>query len=396
VRLLWVATKPPWPAIDGGRLLLAETMEAVARLGHELHLVAPLAERRPAPDAPAGFAAGRCVPHLVRTPRRSPLALVPSLWNAAPITIARHSHDALRAEVARLVETTAFDVVHAEQVQAFAQCRPALERHIPVVLRAQNVESDLWAGVATCRRGWRPLAAREGARVAAYEAAAVRHAAATVALTRRDAGRLARLVGSHSDIHHVAAPFAERMPAGAALEGRPALVLLASRGWFPSVDGARWFLDTAWPIVRYRLPEARLHLFGLDGRGWRAAGVVNHPAPAASVDAFPADATLIVPLRIASGVRMKILEAWARGLPVVATPAAVAGLEATPDRELLVARDGEQFAAALDTLMTNRARRDAIVDHARAFLRAHHDPATIAAQLVAIAENVANAARARR
>ncbi|HEY2385737.1 MAG TPA: glycosyltransferase [Candidatus Binatia bacterium] len=396
MRLLWVATKPPWPSVDGGRLLLAETMDAVARLGHELHLVAPLAGHRPAPQAPVGFASGRCVPHLVRSARRSRLALVPSLWNAAPITIARHTDDSLRDEVARLVESTSFDVVHAEQLQAFAQCRPALERRIPVVLRAQNVESDLWAGVAGCRRGWRPLATRECARVAAYEAAAVRSAAATVALTRRDAGRLARLVGSHSDIHHVAAPFAGAMPAGPALSGSPALVLLASRGWFPGVDGARWFLDSVWPVVRYRLPEARLHLFGLTGRAWRAAGVENHPAPAASIEAFADGATLVVPLRIASGVRMKILEAWARGLPVVATPAAVAGLEATVGRELLVARDGEQFASALGMLAGVGPARDAIVGHARAFLRAHHDPATIAAQLVAIAENVASAARARR
>jgi hypothetical protein len=396
VRLLWVATKPPWPSVDGGRLLLAETMDAVARLGHELHLVAPLPGERPTPEAPAGFASGRCVPHLVRSARRSRFALVPALWNTGPITIARHTDESLRGEVARLVETTPFDAVHAEQLQAFAQCRPALERRIPVVLRARNVESDLWAGVAGCRRGWRPLAARESARVAAYEAAAVRSASATVALTRRDAGRLARLVGSHSDIHHVSAPLAGTMPPGPALPGNPALVLLASHGWFPGVDGARWFVDAVWPVVRYRLPRARLHLFGLDGRGWRAAGIENHTAPATSIEAFANGATLVVPLRIASGVRMKILEAWARGLPVVATPAAVAGLEATAGRELLVARDGEQFASALGMLASDRTARESIVVHARAFLRAHHDPATIAAQLVAIAENVASAARARR
>ncbi len=392
MRFLWVATKPPWPAIDGGRLLLAETLDAVARLGHEVHLIAPTVDG----DPPADAGGGRCISHLVRTPRRPALALVPALWGQAPITIARHSRAAVEAQVARMVEATAFDVVHAEQLHAFAQCRPALQRRIPVVLRAQNVESDLWNGVATCRRAWRPFVAREGARVAAYEAAAVREAAATVALTRRDAARLARLIGTHTDIHRVAAPFADARPPGPALPGSPAVVLLASRGWLPSVDGARWFLDVAWPTVHHRLPAARLHLFGLDGRRWRAPGVVTHAAPPTSADAFAAGATLVVPLRVASGVRMKILEAWARGLPVVATPAAAAGLEATPGRELLVARDGDQFAAALELLATDRARRDALTHEARAFLRAHHDPATVAAQLVAIAETVVSAARARR
>ena len=390
-----MATKPPWPSADGGRLLLAETVEAVARLGHEVHVVAPTAE--PAPTAYGTYAPGRCVPHLVRTPRRSTLALVPALWRGASITIARHTRSTLCEQVARLVDSADFDVVHAEQLQAFAQCRPALERRIPVVLRAQNVESDLWTGVATCRRAWRPLAAREGARVAAYEAAAVREAAATITLTRRDAARLARLTGTSADIHWVGAPFAaDKRPAGPVVSGSPAVVLLASHGWLPSVDGARWFLDSVWPTVRYRIPGAHLHLFGLDGRMWRTAGVITHPAPAASVEAFAAGATLVVPLRIASGVRMKILEAWARGLPVVATPAAAAGLDATPDREILIARDGEQFATALAMLATDPVRRTALVRDARTFLRTHHDPAVIAAQLVAIAENVASAARARR
>jgi hypothetical protein len=408
--MLWVATKPPWPERDGGRLLLAETLRAVARDGHEIHLVAP-ADRDP--SAAASHVDG-CIAHLIAAPSSSPLAVVGALWRATPVTIARHTRPALRAEVARLLDTLRFDVVHAEQLHAFAQCRPALERDVPVILRAQNVESDLWAGVAARRsdrarpierRVWGRLLRRERARIAAYEGAVVRRAAATVAITRDDAVRLAALAGNGAVVHTVAAPFAsDARTRGPELPGSPAIVLLGTAAWLPNADGARWFVRNVWPAVRARLPHARLHLFTVGARTWRDRGAraatddecVAHPAPAASAAAFAAGAIVVVPLRIASGVRMKILEAWARGLPVIATPEAAAGLDAEPGRELMIARDGAEFAAALATVHTDPARRAALVRHGHAFLRAHHDPATIAAQLVAIADGVASAARARR
>jgi len=392
VKLLWVATKAPWPSCDGGRLLLAETLRGLADHGHEIHVVAPADATSAAPTS-ARWWPQACVPHLVRAPARSLLRVAPALWRDPPLTIARHARRALDDEVARLVATTTFDVVHAEQLQALSACRPARERGIPIVLRAQNVESDLWTGVAACRPRWRMLAAREARRVATYEGMAVRGAAATVALTRADASRLEALAGAATPVHTVAAPLAAgTRAAGPALVGAPAVVLLASRGWLPSVDGARWFVRAVWPTVHARLPRARLHVFGCRVNG---RGVVAHAAPATSREAFAQEAVMVVPLRIASGVRMKILEAWARGIPIVATPQAAVGLDAEPGRELLVARDGEEFATAL-ALLEDPERRATLVDHARRFLRAHHDPTAVAAQLTAIAEGVASAARARR
>jgi glycosyltransferase involved in cell wall biosynthesis len=139
-----------------------------------------------------------------------------------------------------------------------------------------------------------------------------------------------------------------------------------------------------WPAVRAALPAADLHLFGTEDGGDPAAGITVHPAPADSADAFPAGAILAVPVRIASGVRMKILEAWARGVPVVGTPEAVSGLGAEPGRELLVATDPASFAAALARLHGEPGLGRALVVAGRAALRERHDPAAVTARLAAI------------
>jgi len=88
-------------------------------------------------------------------------------------------------------------------------------------------------------------------------------------------------------------------------------------------------------------------------------------------------------LRVASGVRMKVLEAWARGIPVVATPAAAAGLECADGCELLLADDADGFARALDRLRSEPALRERLVAAGRAALAARHAPASVATELAA-------------
>jgi hypothetical protein len=298
--------------------------------------------------------------------------------------------------VERLARSTPFDLVHAEQLQALPQ---ALAARLPLVLRAQNVESDLW-GAASRRRGGLAgrLLAAEARRLAAAEGAAVRRAAATVALTPADAARLAELAGTGARVHAVAAPFPPRLPVGkAALFGDPPVILLGSAGWLPNADSAAWFAASIWPDVRRALPGAVLHVFGEAVPVEQpATAVVAHPPPSDSAEAFAPRAILAVPLRIASGVRMKVLEAWARGVPVVATPEAVAGLDATHGCELLVAQDGAEFAAALARLHREPALARALVAAGRQRLAAHHAPAAVAARLTEIYAAVAGPAAGPR
>jgi glycosyltransferase involved in cell wall biosynthesis len=213
-----------------------------------------------------------------------------------------------------------------------------------------------------------------------------------VALTARDAERLRALSGAPLTVHHVPAPFPTALPAaGERLDGAPAVVVLGG-GWLPNRDGAAWFASAVWPHVRARCPGAVLHLFGSAPRR-RGRGIVRHPSPVDSAAAFAPGAILAVPLRIASGVRIKILEAWARGVPVVATPEAAAGLEATDGVELLIARDPAGFAAAIHRLDADPAFARASVDAGRARLGAHHDPRRIAGRLVDVYTDVAGRRR---
>jgi glycosyltransferase involved in cell wall biosynthesis len=212
----------------------------------------------------------------------------------------------------------------------------------------------------------------------------VRRVAATLPLTAEDATRLRFLSGGGGRIQVVRAPFPDLPPGPAPLPGDPPLVLLVSRGWLPNEDSVAWFLRDVWPAVRAEAPGAVLHIFGADPEAKPPAGAVHHPAPRDSAEAFAPGSILAVPLRIASGVRMKILEAWARGVPVVGTPAAVAGLEAEPGRELLVAADAQDFARAVARLHREPGLAARLVEEGRRARYERHDPARVVADLLAV------------
>lgn len=377
MRILWVATKPPWPPVDGGRLLMSLSIQGLVAAGHEVVVVAPGTGLPPATPSPL------CPVHWVESPVPRAISTLCRAWiEGRPFSVQRHTRPEVAKQVAACLEAETFDLVHAEQVQALASCGPAFTAGIPVVWRAQNVESDLWAGLAL-GGGWPAFwFRREARRMATYEGASAQRVSAVVALTTRDAAPLRRLAGTKPIIRALPVPFPAEWPtADAPLPGDPALVLFGSRGWRPNQDGADWFLSAVWPLVRAHLPGAVLHLYAETQARSLPAGVVQHAAPLDSREVFAPGSIQLVPLRTASGIRMKILESWARGLPVVATPEAVAGLDAGGEA-LLMAGDALGFATAIQGLHRDAELRRRLIDGGRSVLRRTHDPAKATQELL--------------
>jgi hypothetical protein len=386
LNILVVATKAPWPPVDGGRVVVLETLDALANAGHRVSLVAPVA-RGSELDEIRSALASRCRPFLVVSEARPlPGVVLSSLISGEPLTVSRHRSSELFQLVERLTESEDFDIVQAEQLQAVAQTAPATARGVPLVHRAHNVESVLWSFTGSFH-GALPgaLFRREAARLAAWEGRVVREATATIVLTTLDLEPLERLAGEELQLRRVAPPYPLTLPAGdVELPGRPAVVTLASRTWAPSRETIRMVTAEWWPELRKRLPDAVLHVFGGVSDEGLVSGVCWHSAPSDSAVAFPAGAIAAVPTRHPTGVPVKALEAWARGLPLVTSSGAAAALEAEDGVELMVADGPEAFADSVELISENDELRWQLVDGGRRALRSRHDPAKVAERLTGI------------
>jgi hypothetical protein len=117
----------------------------------------------------------------------------------------------------------------------------------------------------------------------------------------------------------------------------------------PNVDAVRYFLSDIWPKVLAKVPEAEFQIVGA------ASEAVRQPAAASPnvvlrgfVDdlagVYAESSVSIAPIRFGTGTRIKILEAFAHGCPVISTLAGAEGIDAVPGREIELAAGSEDFA----------------------------------------------------
>jgi len=135
---------------------------------------------------------------------------------------------------------------------------------------------------------------------------------------------------------------------------RPAtqFIMTANFGYAPNKDAALWLLREIWQNIRRELPQARLRLAGrgmddelwsFDGRdGIEIAGEVPSIR-----DELAAATVALNPMRFGSGMRLKALEAFAAGTPLVSTRLGVEGLPVRDGEEALLADDAAGFAHAV-------------------------------------------------
>jgi len=141
------------------------------------------------------------------------------------------------------------------------------------------------------------------------------------------------------------------------------LLFCGTLSYPPNVDGLQYFVRTILPEIRKDIPDVRLLIIGRSPKPEVQAledgvtiRIVSNPP---TVPEYYAKATVaIVPIRFGGGTRIKILEAWALGVPVVSTPLGCEGLDAIDGEHLAVAGTPVRFAkACVELLQTPSLRR---------------------------------------
>lgn len=132
----------------------------------------------------------------------------------------------------------------------------------------------------------------------------------------------------------------------------------------PNLDGARWLLDDVWPRVRAR---PRLQFVGNDAPAALGRPGVRVRGRVPSLEPYYGAAEIVLcPLRVGGGIKVKMLEALARGKAIVSTTVGIQGLPGAP---VLVRDDGAGFAAAVEALVRDRAERGRLGEAAASYAR---------------------------
>lgn len=208
-----------------------------------------------------------------------------------------------------------------------------------------------------------------------------------IVFTERDAAALRAIAPELEAIVRVN-PFGVTLgpPADRALERDDQLVFVGGFRHAPNVDAARWLVRSILPLVQARRAGTRLTIVGADP----PAPVRALASPWVTVTGFVPDvqpyldqaAVVIAPLRAGAGMRVKILQALARGKAVVTTSLGAEGLAAgAPVR---MGESAAQLADAVVALLADASARRELGDRARSFVAVHHSWTGFSQRLAAV------------
>jgi sugar transferase (PEP-CTERM/EpsH1 system associated) len=262
-----------------------------------------------------------------------------------------------------------------------------------------DVDSEKWRGYSEKAN---PLASRlylrEWRRLREYEYEIVRRFANTVVTTGREAALLDRLdeftrrarlrvITNGVDLDYFQ-PAAQPPDTTS-----PRLVFIGAMDYSANVEGARYFAEEIFPLIRARESRAKFSIVGANPTA-EVKKLARHPGVTVTgavpdVRPYLWDAAVcVVPLRVARGVQNKILEAMAAGKAVIATPESVAGLRVVPGEHLMVADTPNKFADATLEILRDAGLRESLEMRARHLVEVEHDWGPLLQKLVELVENV--------
>jgi len=366
MKILFVALTSPFPPTNGHRLRVWALLQTLAEEGHSITLLILTVSSEETKDFGAlrdfcehvetipalshsGVLAGQYLGRLVK------------LFSPQPYGASRFRCPILKKRVLEVLRSGDFDAILCDGEYNMQNLPDSLP--VPVLLNKDDVGylmverySRLQRNPAKRVYGW-----LEARKIRRFEREAVSRAT-VMACSAYDKDLLQALCPATRIMVVPNVVDTEKYaPAG---EGEASTVLYqGGMDWYPNRDAAEFFISSVLPHLRQLAPGVKFVAAGRDPSGSMAKQFARFPDVRFTGtvpdmrDEIAKAAVCVVPLRIGSGTRLKILEAAAMSRPVVSTRLGVEGLDFEDGEEILLADDPRDFARAVADLLADPERR---------------------------------------
>lgn len=360
MKLLLLSSWPPYPCFSGGRQRTAATWKAL-QCRHQVTLLTFVAGPR---ERARMEELGALTLDYERETRAA--GVPPSMWPFAnPALLER-----LEELGSERFEATLFDQIFST---AYIDAAPGKR-----VLLEQNIESELTYQQAQQLTGpEKRLAQLQAVALRAYETRVWPKFDLRCVVSEHDADLMrARCPEGNIAVVPNGVDLDRAKPLS--LSHEPRLLFVGALDYPPNVDSVRVLLSDIMPLVWERMPEMKVRIVGRNADA--AMRALPHADPrielhvnAPVLEALAEDCFLsVVPLRVGSGTRLKILEASAWGMPVVTTAVGCQGLSSDLVSQLVLADDSRSFADAVLESWSQPGQRAARAARAQAIVNRHY------------------------
>ncbi len=373
MRILTLYNRVPYPLRDGGALAVYGMLEMLRAKGHQVDLLCLNPSRNfiNSSDIPDQlFQYYHLQTLIVNTDINQADAFL-NLFTNKPYHTSRFYHPGFKKLLEARLREKHYDLivleapfmgVYLNDIRQLTLC--------PVVLRAHNVDHLIWQRIAAGTRSFfkKKYLQLQASRLKKFELTLAAAVDALVPISSVDAAYF-KDQGIIGPIF--CSPMGIKLPESAIPEQTKCrqLGFIGTLDWMPNLEGMYWFINHCWPLVHAKVPKLQFHLAGrkipIDIQSIHGDGIVVFgEVPDAS--AFMSSLQLfVVPLHSGSGIRIKLLEAMAMGLPIISTTIGAEGIPVVNGTHMLLADTAEEFAGAIQLIAKDPAFGYQLGRHAR-------------------------------
>lgn len=392
MKILQLCNKFPYPLKDGAAIAVTYLAKAFAALGSEVTLLTMNTSKHwfDISQLPPAFDHYESIHEVYVDNRIRPLPALRSLLSKRSYHIERFENKDFAQKLRTLLEQDDYDVVQLESlyltpyIPIIRSCSKA-----KVVLRAHNVEHEIWERVAAnsgWAQGW--YLRQITPRLKEYEIAHLNDYDLVAAISARDAAIFCGLgLRKPVAVTPIGLDCRDYAPDPSSFHRPLTLSFIGSLDWIPNQEGLRWFLEQVWiPHLMPEFPNLQFHIAGRTAPQWiqtlRIPRVKFHGEVPSAPEFVNQHSIMVVPLLSGGGMRAKILEGMALGKVVLSTHLGMEGIEAGHKHECWLADTPEDFVKAIRWAMKSPSALSRIGQQAVAFCAKHYDNLYLAEKLL--------------
>jgi glycosyltransferase involved in cell wall biosynthesis len=398
LKVLVLTNRIPWPTKDGGALAMLGMLKTLRRQVEGLHLLSINASRQwvNPNKLPPFFDELDSLTAVDVDTQVKPLGAFLNLFGNKSYNISRFVNSKVTKALKDLLEKEDFDVVQFDNLFVTPYLSTVRKySNAKVVYRSHNIEFEIWDKLAQgagnkVKKEYLKLLAN---RLKTYELGRLNKFDLVVPISEGDA-EIYKKLGEKSLIF--TSGFGIDMPQYPQVKlGDKKISFLGSLDWLPNQEGLSWFIEKVWPLVLKGNKNLILEVAGKNPpesiKTIKAKNYILKGEVDSALEFLKNSAVMVVPLISGSGIRIKIIEGLAWGLPMVSTSKGAEALGLTHGENILIADDPKEFAKHILELTSNKGRREQLSDKARAMAQSNFDLNTQGEQLVERYKKMMNA-----
>jgi len=361
MRILMISPYLPWPLYGGGPVRIFNILKELSQRGHQIILLAGHTNNKTLrPDHKLNQFCEKV--YLYKLPSWNRFEFIlRSIFSSQPYPALKFQNDSLKENLNRLLLNQNFDLIWVNLLILVNTLPYTLIRDIPVVLDQQECEELVYQGYL--REGnWKERlpALINLIKIKRFEQKVLPQISAILCVSEKESAFMQSRVPRQVKVWTVPNGVDEEFfRLGSPLENKKNYIILCSNlSVRRNIDAAIWFTKKIFPKIREQIPDAEFWIIGSYPTseiqqlnlisGVHVTGTVNEIR-----NYYLKGKVFVAPYRFGAGTKLKVLEAMAMGLPIVATEVGCQGIDVINGQHLLIANTETEFSERVIELLQN-------------------------------------------